>query len=377
MRFDGVQGLRFVAALLVVVTHSTFYTSERLDPAHGYWFFGAVGVDIFFIISGFVMMISSPSFSRDRRGAARFGYRRIIRIAPMYWVATTIKILTVLVLPAAAIHSALTPSRVLGSYFFLPTRGPDGDTGVLLGVGWTLLFEMLFYVIFTIGLWLGANPFLFSSAVLGFFAVGSAFRPVTNWPVWAYDFNPVVLYFIVGMLFGKLVMSEQYRARAWRLAVALTVTVIVIALVPGGVRWGSHSPFRMLTVSALVLSVIVAEPLLRRLARKPVLFLGNASYSIYLFHPLIAPPVPVVLAKFGIINFSLAVVLSVVIAIGSTSLIYQLVERPVTRRLRSEESRVLRDGSRPGGPTIPAGVDTRAAVQPRPTPEPGSAGVLS
>ncbi|MBO3086536.1 acyltransferase family protein [Cellulomonas fengjieae] len=369
MRFDGVQALRFGAALLVVITHSTWYASQRLDTSGGYFWFGAVGVDIFFVISGFVMMVSSPSFSRDPLGAARFGYRRIIRIAPMYWIATTVKIATLLILPAAAVNAALSPERVLTSYFFLPTRSPDGDTGVLLGVGWTLLFEMLFYLVFTIGLALRVSPYLFSSAVLAVFAVGGYLRPPT-WPVWEYHFNPIVLYFVIGMTFGKLVMSVRWRPWAGRVALGLVGLSLLIAVVPGGFSWGSHSPLRMVSVSALVMCVIAAEPFLHRVLVPQALFLGDASYSIYLFHPLIAPLVPVALARAGLIDNRVAAVLSVLVSIGTAAVIYQLVERPLTRTLRHNEHRVVH--SRAPEPAAdlradePAEADVPDAARPAP-----------
>lgn len=366
-RFDGVQGLRFVAAFLVVVTHSTWYATQRLDSTTEYFWFGAVGVDVFFVISGFVMMVSSPTFSRDGRGAARFAYRRAIRIAPMYWLATTLKILALLVIPSAAVNAALSPGRVLTSYLFLPTRTPQGDTGVLIGVGWTLLFEMLFYALFTLGLALRRSPYVFAGTTLGAIALAGAFRGA-DWPVWQYYLNPVVLYFVIGMTFGKVVLSERLRGRAWQLAAALALAAAGIALLPGGFSWGSHSPFRMVTVSALVMSVVAAEPLLRRILVRPVLFLGDASYSLYLFHPLVAPLVPVVLARLGLMDNALATILSVVVALVSASVIYRYVEHPLTQWLRHREARVLRSPSS-AHPTVPTLQPAAPAPAPAPAPD--------
>lgn len=85
-KFDGIQSLRFIAALLVVITHSTFYAGELIDPGIETWHFGEVGVDIFFVINGFVMMISTGGLSSTKDGWKYFGMRRLVRIAPMDWI---------------------------------------------------------------------------------------------------------------------------------------------------------------------------------------------------------------------------------------------------------------------------------------------------
>lgn len=340
-RYDGIQGLRFVAALLVVVTHSTWYATQRLDSSGDYFWFGAVGVDVFFVISGFVMMVSSRRFQRDAHGAARFGYRRLIRVVPMYWLATTVKVLTLLVLPAAAINSSLSPNRLLASYVFFPSRAASGETGVLLGVGWTLVFEMMFYLLFTLGLAFHLRPELFSGGVLLAFALLSMLRPAEDWPIWQYWFNPVVLYFVIGMAFGRVVMSDRWRRDAWKLALGLVMATFVVGLLPGGFGWGSHSPFRMICVSALVMCVIAAESQLRPVLRAPILYMGDASYSLYLFHPLVAPVVPVALAKIGLINNTVAAVASVTASLVAAALVYRYVEQPATRVLRRHEPSAL------------------------------------
>ncbi|MBO0901671.1 acyltransferase [Cellulomonas sp. zg-ZUI22] len=363
MRFEGVQALRFVAAFLVLVTHASFYASDRLDPSVGTWWFGAVGVDVFFVISGFVMMVSTPGLSRDGDGALRFGYRRVIRIAPMYWIATTVKILTVMAVPAVALHPDLSPGRVLASYFFLPTRGPTGETGVILGVGWTLVFEMLFYLLFTLGLALRLDPMLFSGGALMLVAAGSFLRPETGWPVWSYHFSFIVVYFVIGMALGRLVLSERLRPHTPRVAAGAVAATLVIALLPGGVAWENSSPLRVVAVTAFVTCVVAAEPLLRGRLPRPALFLGDASYSLYLFHPLVGPVVPVVLARAGLIDHTVATVLTIVLAVAAGAFLFRFVERPVTGRLRGLEPRVARVVLRRRQPA-PAAVPADATARP-------------
>ncbi len=120
-RYDGIQALRFVAALLVVFTHSTFYVGERLIPGFPVWSNGAAGVDIFFVISGFVMVISSQELLARADGWRIFMMRRIARIVPLYWIATSLKLVAVISVPSLAINAGLDPWQCVKSFLFLPS----------------------------------------------------------------------------------------------------------------------------------------------------------------------------------------------------------------------------------------------------------------
>jgi peptidoglycan/LPS O-acetylase OafA/YrhL len=333
--FQGIQALRFIAALLVVVTHSTFYAHERLSASIPVWNDGVVGVRVFFVISGFVMVASTTSLTGTADGWKYFSMRRVIRIVPMYWMATTVKLFTMLVLPAAVLHSALDPGKVVLSYLFLPSRNADGAVEPLLGVGWTLVFEMFFYAVFALALLVRANVVYLTGGVLILMASGSLLRGA-NWPAWAVYFDPIVLYFLVGMLIAKLTLD--LRARRW-------LAPAVLALLAAGILFMVIHPdidgslnnrlFEMLAVSALVLAVAWLEPLIGRRIPKFAVYLGAASYSLYLFHPLIAPAVPEVLVRLGVTNGVASVLISIAAALIATTLIYRFVELPVTAWLQS------------------------------------------
>lgn len=332
-KYDGIQSLRFVAALLVVVTHSTFYASERLGAGSDTWHFGEVGVDIFFVISGFVMMISTGSLAGTKDGWKYFGMRRLVRIVPMYWLATTVKLATLVLIPSAVLHASLNPGTTILSYLFLPSRNEAGRIEPLLGVGWTLTFEMFFYVTFTIALLVRAKPIYFCAAILSLAAVGSAFRG-DDWPPATVYLNSIVLYFLVGMVIGQWTKDRSTK----RLAAWLGYIVALWALIP--LLDGSYSAgdlqglLRHLGVAALLLAVTAAEPWIGGRIPRPIIFMGDASYSLYLFHPLIAPIVPVALAKIGFPSVPLSVILSIIVVTMAAALIFRFVERPITRVLQ-------------------------------------------
>jgi peptidoglycan/LPS O-acetylase OafA/YrhL len=116
------------------------------------WENGAAGVDIFFIISGFVMVISSRRFV-DRAGTWLIFLRhRAVRIVPLYWLLTTVKIIAVAILGGVVLRTGLGFNFVTGSYLFLPVTDSAGHFRPVLPVGWTLTYEFLFYLLFAAAL---------------------------------------------------------------------------------------------------------------------------------------------------------------------------------------------------------------------------------
>lgn len=323
--FEGLQAMRFVAALLVLITHSTFYVSNRLVPSFPTWEAGTVGVDIFFVISGFVMMITATPFQSAPRGWRYFGMRRIVRIVPMYWIATTVKIGTLLLLPGVALHSALEPQHVIFSYLFLPSVNEVGAVEPVLGVGWTLTFEMFFYAVFAVALLLRISPFLFAGSVMVSLSIWGAFLPADTSSPWTVYLDRVTLYFVVGMAIAKLVGRGRQRWLPFIGAGCLTIASCLA--ITGAMDWYRSSPFRFSVVTGLVVLVVWLEPWLRGRVPSFLLFLGDASYSMYLFHPLVAPVVPLMLAKLGLPLPWVSVIGSIVLAVSVTCLIYQYIEK--------------------------------------------------
>ena len=349
-RFDTIQALRFVAALLVVITHATLYTHERLDDSLAVWHFGEVGVNVFFTISGFVMIVSTRALAGDRDGWKYFAMRRAIRIVPIYWLATTLNLLALLAIPGAVLHSKLEPSSVVLSYLFLPSTNSDGRVEPLLGVGWTLTFEVFFYALFALALYLRRSPLTLCGGVLIVLSVGSIARD-GDWPAATVYFNPIVLYFLIGMVIASYALDRQVKHCALRLAgILLLFTAVRLATAASNDDldvWrdlGQH-----FAVTGVLLAAVTLEPALSGRLPRPVLYLGDASYSLYLFHPMIAPLVPVVLNKVGIRVPALSVVLCVVAAIIGSVVIYRFVEGPSVRWLQNRLPYVRR--------TAPASAD--------------------
>lgn len=326
--FLGIQCLRFVAALMVVVRHATYYTGERLASGFPVWLDGGAGVDVFFIISGFVMFITAPRFVGHANGWRAFAGRRLVRIVPLYWLATTLKLAALLLVPGAVLHGTLDPVYIVKSYLFIPAYGPDGSIAPVMAVGWTLLFEMFFYFVFAVALALRAPLLPFCGAVLLACAAGSLLVPAPP-PAWAMYLNPIVLEFLIGMAFARWAVS-------WRLSrpacVVLCVAGAGAILAFPNAAFDQAGLLRAVGPALLVLGVIGLERHVRRFP-PALVYLGAASYSLYMVHPLISPLGPALLHRAGVPSPALSILLCIALALVAAVAAFQLFERPVTARL--------------------------------------------
>ncbi|MGB6689721.1 MAG: acyltransferase [Terracidiphilus sp.] len=328
-KFLSIQALRIVAATLVLITHSTFYVSERLDHGFPVWERGTRGVDIFFIISGFVMIFSSQKLVEVANGWKIFAERRLLRIVPLYWIVTTLKAAIVLSTVGFALHTKVNFTTAACSYLFLPARDLDGKIEPLVGVGWTLNFEMLFYLLFCLALFFRINVFKFVGTALAILSIGAFFRGA-SWPPIAFYLNSIVLEFFLGMLVARACINGIRIPR--KLAVPLLALGLGCLLLPS-------SDFGLPTVivrglpAALIIWSAASLGSLQNLIPGFILYLGDASYAIYLIHPFVAPLPPTLLHRLHSDSPLLSVALSVALGLGIGCLLYQFIERPVTSLL--------------------------------------------
>ncbi len=169
------QALRGLAASLVVLSHAVSALRNTYSPEFA--MSGYVGVGAFFIISGFIIYRTSRTSFGTLRGSRGFMIKRLIRIFPIYWIATA---LFVVLSPHRAEY---TSSDIICSFILLPhyiaqTRSMDP----LVGQGWSLHYELLFYVIFACGLCFSRRNgvLLTVAALIALVAYGTLIRPVSD-----------------------------------------------------------------------------------------------------------------------------------------------------------------------------------------------------
>lgn len=159
----SLQSLRSIAAIMVVAFHSYVHLDARgiIAGIPAIVDAGRAGVDIFFVISGFIMVyISQDNFGRP--GApADFLIRRIIRVLPVYWLYTFLIASILFVAPHLFSQGkSFDLNHLMASLLFIPWENSIGDIKPVLNVGWTLNFEMYFYCLFAITLLLGKRYLL-------------------------------------------------------------------------------------------------------------------------------------------------------------------------------------------------------------------------
>lgn len=329
-----VQMLRGAAALMVVLHHETLAMWDRLhlDTLHHNWVNGGSGVDIFFVISGFVMTISSQPLRNSAHPARIFLARRLERVVPLYWLLTTVKVLLVLAVPTVAVNGLGSTWHVLASYLFLPAYNRHGSAEPVLVVGWTLNFEMAFYMVFAVALALRAELLaVVAPTLLGFVA----FAAMAHGAPWQLRWlgNPLVLEFLFGMLLGYAL--KWVRRLPWFIALAMGAAGAVPLLL-----WVSpnFSQWRALgwgvPAAAVVCSAVALEPWLGPTAPRWFLEIGDGSYSLYLVHGFVIPAAMEVLAHIGthwkgVVPVSLLAML--VLATLAGEAVYRLIERPMVQ----------------------------------------------
>ncbi|PKA41472.1 acyltransferase [Rhizobium sullae] len=316
----GIQYLRAFAALAVVV----FHAAER---SGGHFAIGAAGVDVFFVISGFIMWVISD---RKPLTPQRFLLDRIRRIAPSYWLVTVIMIGGALA--GLFPNLKLDAGHVLGSLSFVPVRSPSsGEIWPVLVQGWTLNFEMFFYVLFAGALFLPRQwRLLFLSVAFGFFfLIGLIWKPSS--PMLATYTRPIILEFLGGVIIAELWL------RRWIAGNSLGLACVGAALCGFAAIHLIGAEFDEFICGPLAMALVFGMVSLEAdgsIGRVPVLtYLGDASYSIYLWHTLaISVAIKVAAGILGIPGS-----LAVVVAICSGTLLgvaaYEMIEKPLRKLL--------------------------------------------
>ncbi|MEQ8479863.1 MAG: acyltransferase [Hoeflea sp.] len=275
-----VQYLRAAAALVVMLFHISVLSQEtwELDPAQ-VDYVGAAGVDLFFVISGFIMAMIVAR-SGDRFSARDFWFRRVARVAPAYWVVTVLVFMLALVLPSLFNSTTASLPHLLTSMSFLAVDSGSGNTGPLLVVGWTLNYEMFFYLVvaLTAGLFGDGNLLKASSVLCGLVALGLVFQPADQ--TLAFYSDPILLEFVFGIIVFRI----------WRKSDGASFNVLsVFAFVLGMVlltlqREQPLTGWRMFHWGIPAMAVLYGGLGVLRFTSPVLARLGEWSYALYLTH---------------------------------------------------------------------------------------------
>lgn len=281
---NSIQLLRAIACLMVVAAHSYIATAHRVLPSpYPSVEYGGFGVDIFFVISGFIMVLASDRLFGRSGAMKEFFARRIIRVVPLYWAATLV--LAAAIYFVARNNTSVTWATLAQSLLFIPYVPQEGGLSPLVAVGWTLTYEMLFYVIFTFAM-LGRRGAAVTGASLVMFALVAlqALRPLPM--PFSFWFQPIILEFVAGTWIACLYLGGLRLPGGLRLVLVLGSFAAAAAMEWQTTPWGfPRLLYWGLPAIVIVFAAVCGRPVEAsgRIGRLFV-YLGDASYSIYLIH---------------------------------------------------------------------------------------------
>lgn len=327
----SLQLVRALAAGVVVYLH-TFTTP----------LFGLFGVDLFFVLSGFVM--AHILATQPHKTPLQFLGDRLVRIVPLYWLVTTAVLLVALAAPRLMGTTVASAGHWLQSLLFIPHFRPDGSLFPVLMPGWSLNYEMVFYVAVGLAL-MGPREALTGWVVVllaGFWAVGSAVDPAGA--THAFTQSTLWLEFGLGLLAHGL-----WRRRALD-AVEPPVAFALILLLLGSMVLLEGSADRLIiagipALGVLLLALRLEDPLRRLAGHAPLKLavrVGDASYATYLTHMFVIGAIERLgFARLGIEKTTLTALATVACCLVVGEAVHRFVDQPLHRKARAGWTRLL------------------------------------
>jgi len=312
-----IQILRAVAALAVVVMHIGIELRYWAKATLTWTEAGNAGVDLFFVISGFIMVFIAWDRFGSRGAPVDFFVRRLIRIVPLYWLVTTGYVLA----------NSYPASRIITSYLFVPDFSANAAPLPVVLQGWTLNYEMFFYLVLALA--------LFLPRLIAISCVSALLAALVLLKVPTYG-NSVMLEFVLGLWIGWAFQRALQLPLPLRLAAIAAGTAAIAATIflPSQDRL----IFFGIPAALIVAGATLGAPIGNGRVVRTLVLLGDASYALYLTHPLMtrlfATTVRHVAGLDSLASQALYFVIALATSIGFAILVHLVIERPITTTLQ-------------------------------------------
>ena len=287
--------LRTLSCYAIAIFHIRAFVHSHSDTVH-LTFSAAPGFHLFLAISGFILVY----ITRPDDTPLNFMMKRTVRIVPLYWAATALTLLLALARPWLFHEADTSLSSIVSSYLFLPHYDLGGDIQPILFVGWTLGYIMLFYLLFSLSLFVPERVQV-PAAILMTIGVIAGAQLLPAGPYREFYGNPILLEFAMGCIMGlalrqKAVQEFVKRTSMWPIGL-IGIAGFTIAMNTTLPSWGRMGVYAV--SSALVVFACAGQDLFRKPLNNDFLSMGGKiSYGIFLIHPLL-------MTAFGVTLFRL------------------------------------------------------------------------
>lgn len=344
-KIESIQALRGIAAVLICCFHMRGLINSQVKWGNVLFDQASVGVLVFFVISGIIIVITTQNIDTSFSGIANFLAKRILRIVPLYYILTFVLLLAIGKFGTFIIHH---PDLLMKSFLFMPTglNSVGGAYGMpVLKVGWTLNYEIFFYllvaisllfkkwrwyaVIVGISLLVWVCPYLMYGYII--------LSPSGNYPFSASYLqmisNPLMLCFLIGVSIGLFYCSDSKLPSSFSINIGLAASAAIFCL---SLAYGESSELKYY-LSIIGLGLIFLFLMMKE-KQKPLHFnqylvkLGDVSFSIYLVHTIIIVFLSDTLRQWGIPGSCIFLV-NLALILLSALLLYSLIEKKMTSDL--------------------------------------------
>ena len=325
---NNIDILRIVAAVGVVSFHAVgMININNLSAKSSAYMSGinslqpllASGVDLFFVISGFVM-IQSQQYRKSN--SIRFIKGRIRRIVPIYWLLTIAAIIQILLTNALGLSNITFPSfRSIWTSFLFITHF-NGVSSPIIFQGWTLEFEMLFYIIFALSLGFSQMKRILVTNIIVLILL-SLFTP-----------NGTYFYeFIIGILLGTLFQKYRLSIGAGYSLICIGISLSIIGKY---LLENFSNVIRFGISSGLIIYGSISLP---NVKQKVFIFLGKISYTTYLVHGFMISLIYQFIKRIDNLSLfytNVSIIASLIISLGTGSFLYWFFDKPTTEKLKAK-----------------------------------------
>lgn len=331
----NIQLLRLLCAFAVVLAHIVLFGNKKygLNMTHGevISYYLMSGVDIFFIISGFVMAFNTKQLEQGQKSlqiylnnAKHFVIRRAVRIYPIWWLLCICLLPIFILFPAWINSSVEAPTSFIHSFFLVPHEGVP-----VIVIGWTLEYELFFYICFALTLFL--RPATQMMALFGLFISGiiiGLYDDYSHAPLLEIATSPFLLYFLIGMAIAHL-----YKNSDWKRHFLIAGSVLFIMSVLFAAQFQPNDISRVAHFLPFATSVFIfflgLEVKNKIFSEKFYKWGGDISYPLYICHILIISAAGRFLMHFGIqFNFIIVIAL-ILLSFIAAHILWIIYDRPI------------------------------------------------